>query len=103
MEEKKIFVPHELRTIEIDVEKKIFRVNGEDFASDCDEFVLRCSANRKGGLSEYLRVSLETKSRLHFANYDYYGNKTKEECHKKSFFQKVNTHLTELTTQKRRD
>lgn len=25
---EKVFVPHELKTIEVDVEKKIFRVNG---------------------------------------------------------------------------
>ena len=36
----KIFVPHELRTIEIDVQKKVFRVNGEDFGKGCTGFVL---------------------------------------------------------------
>lgn len=45
MEERKIFVPHELKTIEIDVEKKIFRVNGEDFGKDCTGFSLYCSTN----------------------------------------------------------
>lgn len=88
MEEKKILAPHELKTIEIDVEKKIFRVNGEDFGGLCEEFVLRCSANRTGGLSEWLRLSLETKQWISFANYDFNGNKTKEECRKKRFFRK---------------
>ena len=31
----KIFVPHELKTIEVDTEKKIFRINGEDFGREC--------------------------------------------------------------------
>lgn len=38
----KIFVPHELKTIEIDAEKKIFRINGEDFGKDCDGFTITC-------------------------------------------------------------
>lgn len=88
MEERKIFVPHELKTIEIDVEKKIFRVNGEDFGRQCEEFILRCSANRAGGLSEWLRLSLETKQWISFANYDFNGKKTNEESHKKKFFRK---------------
>lgn len=33
-----MFVPHELKTIEVDTEKKIFRVNGEDFAKNCTKF-----------------------------------------------------------------
>lgn len=89
MEERKIFVPHELKTIEIDVEKKIFRVNGEDFAKSCDGFVITCSTNDSNGLSEYLRIAMETKSRISFANYDYHGNKTKEEHYKKRFFKSL--------------
>lgn len=88
VEEKKIFVPNELKTIEIDVEKKIFRVNGEDFADRCDELVLRCSTNRPGALSEWIRLTLETKSWISFSNYDFNGNKTKEEHRKKRFFRK---------------
>ena len=33
----KIFVPHELKTIEVDTEKKIFRINGEDFGEDAQD------------------------------------------------------------------
>lgn len=88
MDGRKLFVPHELKTIEVDVEKKIFRVNGEDFADRCDEFMLRCSANRPGGLSEWISLTLETKSWISFSNYDFNGNKTKEEHHKKRFFRK---------------
>lgn len=88
-EERKIFVPHELKTIEIDVEKKIFRVNGEDFGKNCSEFVITCSANESNGLSEYLKIAMETKSWISFANYDYYGKKTKEEHYKKGFFKSL--------------
>lgn len=42
---EKVFVPHELKTIEVDVEKKIFRVNGEDFGKGCDYFSISCDAN----------------------------------------------------------
>lgn len=38
----RIFVPHELKTIEVDTEKKIFRVNGEDFGRDCTGFTITC-------------------------------------------------------------
>ena len=44
MSKEKVFVPHELRTIEVDVEKKIFRVNGEDFGKGCTGFRISCEA-----------------------------------------------------------
>ena len=43
MSKQKIFVPHELKTIEVDAEKKIFRVNGEDFGKDCTGFTITCN------------------------------------------------------------
>lgn len=81
MEEQKVFVPHDLKTIEIDIEKKIFRVNGEDFGNSSIELDIRCSAN--GDPSDYLKVVMETESRIVFANYDIDGRKTKEEHNKK--------------------
>lgn len=39
---EKIHVPHELKTIEVDTEKKIFRINGEDFGKDCTGFSITC-------------------------------------------------------------
>ena len=39
---EKLFVPHELKTIEVDTEKKIFRVNGEDFGKGCTGFRITC-------------------------------------------------------------
>ena len=38
----KFFVPHELKTIEVDTEKKTFRINGEDFGKGCTGFSIRC-------------------------------------------------------------
>ncbi len=37
-----IFIPHELKTIEVDTEKRIFRVNGEDFGKGCTGFRIEC-------------------------------------------------------------
>lgn len=38
----KIFIPHELKTIEVDTEKKIFKINGEEFGRDCTGFRITC-------------------------------------------------------------
>lgn len=76
MEERKIFVPHELKTIEIDVEKKIFRVNGEDFGKDCTGFHIFCST-RHATDNERYSVCLDIDTDIRFkANYDAEGNKT---------------------------
>lgn len=37
-----MFGINELRTLEIDVEKKIFNINGEPFAKDCSAFSIFC-------------------------------------------------------------
>ena len=39
----KIFVPHELKTIEVDTEKKIFRIKGEEFCEGCTGFMISCT------------------------------------------------------------
>lgn len=39
---QEIFVPHELKSIEVDTEKKIFRINGEDFGKGCTGFSITC-------------------------------------------------------------
>lgn len=41
-----IVPPRELKTVEIDVEKKIFRVNGRDFSNEVSSFVLTCGGER---------------------------------------------------------
>ena len=76
MEEKKIFVPHELKTIEIDTENKIFRVNGEDFGKRCTGFSIDCSVDRDK--KEFFKVDTSIKTTIKFANYDRNGNKTSE-------------------------
>lgn len=39
---KDVFIPHQLRTLEIDTEKKVFRINGEDFGKGCTGFQIIC-------------------------------------------------------------
>ena len=56
----KIFVPHELKSVEIDVEKKIFRINGEDFGRGCTGFSISCY-----GYQEFdIRVEVDTTVHL---------------------------------------
>lgn len=38
----KLFIPHALKTIEVDTEKKIFKINGEDFGKGCTGFMIEC-------------------------------------------------------------
>ncbi len=85
MEENKIFVPHELKTIEIDVEKKIFRVNGEDFGKRCDKFYIYCSTQHDREPSEFLKVDMRIGTQIAFGSYDNKGNKTSEGSRKADF------------------
>jgi len=39
---RNLFAPRKLKTIEVDTEKKIFRVNGEDFGEGCTGFTISC-------------------------------------------------------------
>ena len=38
-----VFVPHVLKSIEVDTAKKIFRVNGENFGAGCTGFTITCN------------------------------------------------------------
>lgn len=80
MEEKKIFVPHELKTIEIDVEKKIFRVNGEDFGKGCTEFSIECNAGEK----DFFKIEMRIGTTIRFLSYNRNGEKTGEKIFEKS-------------------
>lgn len=53
---KTIFVPHELKTIEVDVDKKIFRINGEDFGKGCTGFRIECCGYKRFDI----RVEIDT-------------------------------------------
>ena len=75
MEEKKIFVPHELKTIEVDVKKNIFRVNGEDFGKGCTSFSINCDAMG----DSFFRVDMRIDTEITYLNYDEKGNLTKQE------------------------
>ena len=45
MRQNELIPPMELKTIEVDIEKKIFRVNGKDFGSSSTGFSIRCEAS----------------------------------------------------------
>lgn len=56
----KLFIPHELKTIEVNTEKMIFRVNGEDFGKGCTGFRITC--NRYDSFD--IRVEVDTTVHL---------------------------------------
>lgn len=37
-----IFIPHELKTIEVDTKEKNFKINGEEFGRGCTGFTITC-------------------------------------------------------------
>ena len=58
-----LFIPHKLKTIEVDVEKKIFRVNGEDFGKGCTGFTIYCDGPKQ------FHITMETRSTITFVDY----------------------------------
>lgn len=62
-------IPQEIKTLEVDVEKKIFRLNGIDFAEGCDFFLVEC----QGG--EGFHVKMELNKKIVCANYDFWNHK----------------------------
>ncbi len=58
---EKIFVPHELKTVEIDTEKHIFRVNGEDFGKGCTSFKIICNEY------ESFDIYVDIETTVHFS------------------------------------
>lgn len=74
MGENKIFTPHELKTIEVDVEKKIFKVNGEDFGMNCTGFSISCEVGKR---DEWFRVLMRiSQDMILDSKYDFDGKKT---------------------------
>ncbi len=55
-----LFVPHELKTIEVDVDKKIFRINGEDFGRGCTGFRIEYRGYKRFDI----RVEIDTTVKL---------------------------------------
>lgn len=70
MKQEKIFVPHELKTIEVDVEKKIFRVNGENFGKGCTGFNISCDVD------DGYKIHMEIDTRVVLSSYNLSGEKT---------------------------
>lgn len=56
-------VPQEIKTLEVDTEKKIFRLNGIDFGRGCTYFSITCTGG-KG-----FRIRMELEKRIICANY----------------------------------
>ena len=79
MEEVKkidLIPPRELKTVEIDVEKKIFRVNGQDFGKDAEGFVLSCKKPRDRE-KDWFRVFLDVQTDICYqSEYDLDGKMT---------------------------
>lgn len=70
--------PRELKTVEIDIEKKIFRVNGEDYGKVAQGFTLSC-LNHEDKKKDWFYVTLRLVSNLTYTNgYDIDGNLTSE-------------------------
>lgn len=54
----KIFIPHELKTLSIDTEKKIFQINGEDFGKGCTGFSIWCGGPGRFNIRMELDVAV---------------------------------------------
>ncbi len=67
-----LFVPHELKTIEVDVDKKIFRINGEDFGRGCTGFRIECRGYKRFDI----RVEIDTTVKLVSIMGDQYEERT---------------------------
>lgn len=58
-------VPQEIKTLEVDTEKKIFKLNGVDFGEGCTDFSISCT----GG--EGFRIRMALSKRIIYANYGF--------------------------------
>lgn len=64
MSDDKLFDFPKLETVEIDVNKKIFKINGIDFGHRCSGFDIYCDTENG------FIVRMEVKTTVTFANYD---------------------------------
>lgn len=58
-------VPQEIKTLEVDVEKKIFKLNGVDFGDGCDYFEISCTGE------DGFKIRMELSKRIICANYGF--------------------------------
>lgn len=56
-------VPQEIKTLEVDTEKKVFKLNGVDFGNGCDYFEISCT----GG--EGFQIRMKISKEIICANY----------------------------------
>ena len=77
--EKTIFseIPHELKTIEVDVEKKIFKVNGVPFGDRCTGFNISCEAG------EGFKIRMDIDTTVQLASYSMDGEKKTDYTYEK--------------------
>lgn len=74
---KEIFIPHELKTLTIDTEKKIFEINGEEFGRDCEGFTIWCDGPGRFNI----RMELDARVRyVHYENNEIVSDKTGIPC-----------------------
>ncbi len=75
----KIFsdVPNELKTIEVDVEKNIFNVNGVPYGDNCTSFSIFCEA------AEGYRIRMEIDTTVKLASYKMNGKKISDRTYEK--------------------
>ena len=71
----KILVPHELKTIQVDVDKKLFLINGEEFGKGCTGFTISCSTVKN------FQVRVELDTTVCFASYDENQQKVEEKTY----------------------
>ena len=77
--EAKVFskTPNELKTIEVDVEKKIFNVNGTPFGNECTSFNISCDA------SDGFVIRMDIDTTVHLASYRMNGEKNTDYAYEK--------------------
>lgn len=70
-------VPNDLKTIEVDVEKKIFNINGEPFGKGCTGFRISCEA------SEGFNIRIDIDTTVKLASYEMNGKKKTDYTYEK--------------------
>lgn len=71
-------VPNVLKTIEVDVEKKIFNVNGEPFGRRCTGFTISCEAG------EGFEIQMDINTTVRLSTYKMNGEKKADFVHQKT-------------------
>ncbi|WP_033167679.1 hypothetical protein [Clostridium sp. KNHs205] len=75
--QEQLIIPQELKTIEVDVEKKIFKINGKEFGKDCTGFRITCIP---GSWS----IQADVDTTVHFVEYDSKGEKKSDQSYKRN-------------------